>query len=116
MQMLLNGGELEGVRILSRKTVELMMANHLNHMARATHQWTGEADGFGLGGAVRVDLAKGNAPGSWDSLAGAVPRRPTPTLDPQEKTVALLFVQHFPIDEHKLFWRFSTLAYASIID
>ena len=37
-------------------------------------------------------------------------------LDPQEKLVALLFVQHFPIDEHKAFWRFSTLAYASIID
>jgi hypothetical protein len=37
-------------------------------------------------------------------------------LDPKERTVALLFVQHFPIDEHKLFWRFSTLAYASIID
>ena len=37
-------------------------------------------------------------------------------LDPQEKMVALLFVQHFPFDEHKIFWRFSTLAYASIID
>jgi len=36
MQMLLHGGQLDGVRILSRKTVELMMANHLNHMARVT--------------------------------------------------------------------------------
>jgi hypothetical protein len=30
--------------------------------------------------------------------------------------VVLLFVQHFPVDEHKLFRRFSTLAYASIVD
>jgi CubicO group peptidase (beta-lactamase class C family) len=115
MQMLLNGGELEGVRILSRKTVELMMANHLNHMPRTTHQWS-ESEGFGLGGAVRIDLAKGNALGSvgqfgWDGAATTYAN-----LDPKERTVGLLFVQHFPIDEHKLFWRFSTLAYASIVD
>jgi CubicO group peptidase (beta-lactamase class C family) len=115
MQMLLNGGRLEGVRILSRKTVELMMANHLNHMARTTHQWS-EAEGFGLGGAVRIDLAKGNAPGSvgqfgWDGAATTYAH-----LDPQERMVALVFVQHFPIDEHGVFWRFSTLAYAAIVD
>lgn len=115
MQMLLNGGQLDGVRILSRKTVELMMANHLNHMARTTHQWS-ESDGFGLGGAVRSDLAKGNALGSmgqfgWDGAATT-----HANLDPKERTVALLFVQHLPIDEHELFWRFSTLAYASIVD
>ena len=115
MQMLLNGGELDGVRILSRKTVELMMANHLNHLPRTTHQWS-EADGFGLGGAVRVDLAKGNTPGSVGQFGWSGAATTYANLDPQEKTVALLFVQHFPIDEHKLFWRFSTLAYASIID
>ena len=61
--MLLNGGELDGVRILSRKTVELMMANHLNHMPRTTRD-SNESEGFGLGGAVRIDLAKGNSLGS----------------------------------------------------
>jgi len=115
MQMLLNGGQLDGVRILSRKTVELMMANHLNHMARTTHQWS-ESDGFGLGGAVRSDLAKGNALGSmgqfgWDGAATT-----HANLDPKERTVVLLFVQHFPFDEKKIFWRFSTLAYAAIVD
>jgi hypothetical protein len=35
---------------------------------------------------------------------------------PEERTVALLFVQHFPYDEHKIFWRFSTLFYQSIVD
>lgn len=115
MQMLLNGGELEGVRILSRKTVELMMANHLGHMARATHQWS-ESDGFGLGGAVRVDLAKGNALGSVGQFGWSGAATTYANLDPKEKTVVLLFVQHLPIDEHRLFWRFSTLAYASIVD
>jgi CubicO group peptidase (beta-lactamase class C family) len=115
MQMLLNGGELDGVRILSRKTVELAMANHLNHMPTTTHQWS-ESDGFGLGGAVRIDLAKGNAPGSVGQFGWSGAATTYANLDPKERTVALLFVQHVPIDEHKLFWRFSTLAYASIID
>ena len=44
-QMLLNGGELDGVRNLGRKTVELMMANHLNHLARPTTEFS-QADGF----------------------------------------------------------------------
>ena len=37
-------------------------------------------------------------------------------VEAQERTVALLFVQHFPYDEQKIFWRFSTLAYAAIVD
>jgi CubicO group peptidase (beta-lactamase class C family) len=115
MQMLLNGGRLDGVRILSRKTVELMMANHLNHMTRTTHQWS-EADGFGLGGAVRIDLAKGNRLGSVGQFGWTGAATTYANLDPQEKTVVLLFVQHFPHDEHKIFWRSSTLFYQAIVD
>jgi len=115
MQMLLNGGQLDGVRILSRKTVELMMANHLNHMPRVT-VLSNESDGFGLGGSVRLDLAKGNAPGSVGQFGWAGAATTYANLDPQEKTVALLFVQHFPFDQEKIFWRFSTLVYAAIVD
>ncbi len=43
LQMLLNGGELDGVRLLSPKTVELMHANHTGN------KYLGEGDGFGLG-------------------------------------------------------------------
>ena len=62
-QMLVNGGDLEGVRILGRKTVEMMTANHLAHLPRPTTEFS-ESDGFGLGVAVRIDLAKGNQLGS----------------------------------------------------
>lgn len=115
MQMLLNGGQLDGVRVLSRKTVELMMANHLNHMERTTHQFS-ESDGFGLGGGVRLDLAKGNTLGSvgqfgWDGAATTHAR-----LDPKERTVMILLMQHFPFGEFGLFGRYSTLVYASIVD
>lgn len=49
-------------------------------------------------------------------LEAALPMEKDTNLDPREKTVALLFVQHLPYDEHKIFWRFSTLVYAAIAD
>jgi CubicO group peptidase (beta-lactamase class C family) len=109
MQMLLNGGQLEGARILSRKTVELMTANHLERPEQAFQ-------GFGLGGSVRLDLAGADRLGSvgefgWDGAATTYAR-----IDPKERLVTLLLVQHFPFDRHQIFWRFSTLAYQAIID
>jgi CubicO group peptidase (beta-lactamase class C family) len=112
-QMLLNGGELDGVRLLSRKTVELMTANHLNNLAVPHTGGTG-AWGFGLGGAVRIDIAKANIPGSlgqfgWDGAASTYFR-----IDPKERTVSLLFQQYMPfVPSLELF---STLFYQSIID
>ena len=113
-QMLLNGGQLDGTRVLSRKTVELMMVNHLNHM---TKQTIGENDseGFGLGGSVRIDLAKGSSLGSvgefgWGGAASTYYR-----IDPKERTVALLFMQYMPYDSATLN-QFSTLMYQSIAD
>jgi CubicO group peptidase (beta-lactamase class C family) len=113
-QALLNGGTLDGVRILGRKTVELMMANHLDHMAKPTIGDDG-AEGFGLGGSVRIDLAKGNSLGSvgefgWGGAASTYYR-----IDPKEHTVALLFMQYMPYDGATLDL-FSTLFYQSLAD
>lgn len=113
-QMLLNGGEFDGVRLLGRKTVELMMTNHLNHMAKQTIGENG-AEGFGLGGSVRIDLAKGNSLGSvgeygWGGAASTYYR-----IDPKERTVALLFMQYMPYDSDTL-RDFSTLFYQAIAD
>ena len=114
-QMLLNGGELDGVRILGRKTVELMMANHLNHLARPTTEFS-QADGFGLGGSVRVDLAKGDQLGSVGQFGWAGAATTYFNIDPKEETVVLVFAQHFPFNQHGLFWQFSTLMYAALVD
>jgi CubicO group peptidase (beta-lactamase class C family) len=113
-QMLLNYGHLEGVRLLGRKTVELMTVNHLNNLAVPYTNESG-AYGFGLGGSVRVDLAKGNIPGSlgqfgWDGAASTYFR-----IDPKERTVSLLFQQYMPFDTPSL-ELFSTLFYQAIID
>jgi CubicO group peptidase (beta-lactamase class C family) len=113
-QMLLNGGELDGARLLSRKTVELMTVNHLGNLAKPYIDANG-ADGFGLGGSVRVDVARANVPGSvgqfgWDGAASTRFR-----MDPKERTVSLLFQQHMPFDAPGLDM-FQTLFYQSIAD
>lgn len=113
-QMLANGGELDGARILGPKTVDLMMMNHLTGLARPT---TGgdDSDGFGLGGAVRIDPAKSGRPGSlglygWDGAASTRFR-----VDRKEKLVMLLFTQWMPFDTPTLN-RFETLVYQALVD
>jgi CubicO group peptidase (beta-lactamase class C family) len=114
-QMLLNGGELDGVRILGRKTVELMMANHLIHLTPPAIG-PSQADGFGLGGSVRIDLARGNALGSVGQFGWSGAATTYFNMDPKEQTVVLVFAQHFPFNQHGLFWQFSTLMYAALVD
>jgi CubicO group peptidase (beta-lactamase class C family) len=90
--MLLNGGTLDGVRLLSRKTIEFMTADHLGSM-------TGAPDllppgyGFGLGFAVRLQTGIAQVPGSigqyfWGGLAGT-----TFWVDPAEQLFAILLIQ-----------------------
>jgi CubicO group peptidase (beta-lactamase class C family) len=114
-QMLLNGGKLDRVRILGRKTVELMFANHLNHLDVPTRDAAG-AEGFGLGGRVRIDLAKGNQLGSVGQFGWSGAATTYFDIDPKEQTMMLVFAQHFPFNQHGLFWQFSTLAYAALVD
>jgi CubicO group peptidase (beta-lactamase class C family) len=72
LQMLLNGGQLDGARILGRNTVEYMTANHLSSSIPKTG-WIGEGTGFGLGFAVRELPGVVSVPGTVGSYywAGA---------------------------------------------
>ena len=92
LQMLLNDGRLDGVRFLSRKTLELMTADHLGPI-------TGAPDlllpgyGFGLGFAVRLQPGIAHVPGSvgqyfWGGLAGT-----TFWVDPAEELFAIMLIQ-----------------------
>ena len=76
IRMLCNHGELDGVRILGRKTVDLMATNHLNSQQQADYNWPHHAGyGYGLGVRVMVDPAKGGCNGSigefgWSGMLG----------------------------------------------
>ena len=113
-QMLANNGQWNGVRLLGRKTVELMTVNHLNDLKEPSTDATG-GYGFGLGGSVHWDIARSKIPGSvgdygWDGAASTYFR-----MDPKEKLVALLFQQYMPFDKPNL-ELFSTLVNQAIVD
>jgi CubicO group peptidase (beta-lactamase class C family) len=89
-QMLLNGGELDGVRVLGRKTVELMTSNHTGEIFIPM---LGNGYGFGMGVEVRVE-SKGEpmlrSVGSygWGGAAGT-----RYFADPKEDLFAICFTQ-----------------------
>jgi CubicO group peptidase (beta-lactamase class C family) len=112
-QMLLDGGQLDGVRILGRKSVELMTADHLSGLPDP-HPMGNRWQGFGLG--VRVTTGLGQSPtlGSvgafgWDGMATT-----TVQLDPRERLVAIALYQHLPYDEGGVFATFTNGVYAAL--
>ena len=114
-QMLLNGGQLDGVRILGRKTVETMTTNHLNGLKRVTNEFS-DSDGFGLGVFVRLDVAKSNQLGSAGLFGWSGAATTGVAVDPQEKLVAILMAQHMPFNENDLIGTFSALAYQALVE
>jgi CubicO group peptidase (beta-lactamase class C family) len=114
-QMLLNGGELDGVRVLGRKSVELMLTNALTHTPTPYRQADGY-EGFGLGGAVRLDSGRAARLGSVGQFGWSGAANTYFNIDPQESTVVVLFAQHMPMDQFRLSSTFSTLFYASLVD
>jgi CubicO group peptidase (beta-lactamase class C family) len=92
LQMLLDGGRLGGCRLLSRKTIDLMTADHLGPMTGAPDLLP-PGHGFGLGFAVRLHAGIAHTPGSiglyfWGGLAGT-----TFWVDPAEQLIALMLIQ-----------------------
>jgi CubicO group peptidase (beta-lactamase class C family) len=113
-QMLLNGGELDGVRILGRKTVELMTSDHLGDIPIAL---TGPGFGFGMG----VGVYKGSVPPlmrsvgtfGWSGAAGT-----TCFIDPKEDLIAICFSQvfmHHALPDNTYQEEFERLVYQALI-
>ena len=101
--MMLNSGELEGARILSRKSIELMTANHLPPAVSFTNvvnfRWgsTGPTPaagmGFGLGFAVRLENGRSTLPGSTGELWWLGSTGTNFVIDPKEKLILILLTQ-----------------------
>jgi CubicO group peptidase (beta-lactamase class C family) len=113
LQMLLNGGDLDGTRLLSPKTVELMTVNHVGALFA---EWpTGAGMGFGLGFEVMLDVGKNGRYGSPGAFGWGGAYHTTYWVDPEEKLVALLMVQLLPAGNSDLQSKFRTLVYQSIV-
>jgi CubicO group peptidase (beta-lactamase class C family) len=114
-QMLLNGGELDGARILSRKTVELMSADHLGSLPRAGNL-LGPGVGFGLTFAVNLGPGKNGNIGSegeynWGGAAGT-----RFWIDPKEQMIGVFMIQILPHTNLIYGAQFKQLAYQAIVD
>lgn len=95
-QMLLDGGILDGQRILGRKTVELMMMNHLQGQLDPPVTEFSPAEGFGLGGSVTLDVAGRGRLGSVGAFGWSGAASTYFTVDRQERMFAILLLQHLP--------------------
>ncbi len=111
-QMMLNGGELDGVRILSPKTVELITTNHLGDIQMGFGR---SGVGFGLGFAVALDQGDIGEIGSageynWGGAAGT-----RFWIDPEENLIGIFMVQSIP-HRTRLAQTFKVLTYQAIVD
>ena len=92
-QMLLSGGTLDGVRIIGRKTLELMACDHLTPQVKVNGTLLTPGHGFGLGFAVRTQPGIASFPGSvgqffWSGMGGTFF-----WIDPKEELFAVFMSQ-----------------------
>ncbi len=111
LQMLANGGELNGKRILSSNTVDLMTQNHL-----ADDVSYRQGEGFGLGFTTVIDKGKRGYLGSvgeygWGGAYGS-----TYWVDPVEELVVVYFTQVRPSSIVKDQLMLRTLVYQALVD
>jgi CubicO group peptidase (beta-lactamase class C family) len=94
LQMILNGGRLDGIRVLAPKTVELMRENQLADLERPDSVWPGV--GFGFGYAVLYDQGKFGEIGSPGAMWWAGSTNVHYWIDPREGLIGVLMVQVQP--------------------
>ncbi len=122
-QMLLNGGELNGHRILGSRTVEFMTQNHLpggvdmSEFARGSFsETTYDGIGFGLGFAQRVDAVKGGSMGSlgeyfWGGMASTIFWN-----DPVEDLNVIFMTQLIPSGTFNFRGQLQSIIYSALLD
>ncbi len=116
-RLLLNGGELDGVRLLGRHTLALMTADHIDTQGAdgTRRDQLPPGYGFGLGFAVRTHAGMSALPGSvgsfgWSGAAGTLF-----IVDPAEQLAAVLMVQA-PGQAEEVRALFQSLVYAALDD
>ncbi|HEX6376545.1 MAG TPA: serine hydrolase domain-containing protein [Allosphingosinicella sp.] len=119
--MLLNGGELEGARIVSRKTIELMTANHLpggadlTEMSRSLFSEAVNAgQGFGLGFAVNLDPARTMLPGTRGEYYWGGMFSTAFFVDPVERLHMVFMAQLMPSSTYPIRRQLKTLIYSAL--
>lgn len=120
-RMLLNGGALDGARLLAPKTVEMMRSDHLADdlkpfAVRKSTSGDTKGCGFGLGFRVVTDIAQHGIIGSngiysWGGAASTVF-----WIDPAEELIAILLTQFMPSSYYPLRREFQVATYQAMVE
>jgi CubicO group peptidase (beta-lactamase class C family) len=124
VQMLLNGGQLDGKRLLGRKTVELMLTNHLPatvlpsfDVVVLSRGYYTKGYGFGLGVRVLMNPAENEILGSVGNFGWGGSTNTYFWGDPREGLIGMIWAQSDrPIYAYPLERQFMTLAYQALAD
>jgi CubicO group peptidase (beta-lactamase class C family) len=113
-QMLLNGGDLDGARILSPETVQLMTSNSLPPDIRFAQDMIGPASGasWGLGFAIRTNPEASQVPGSVGSFTWGGVWGTFFWIDPAEKLIGVQMIQ---VDSDPYRSAFRNLTYGALL-
>ncbi len=120
-QMMLNKGELDGVRLLGRKTVELMTSNHLRGDMAAMGQprfseSSYEGVGFGLGFSVMLDPARAQILGTPGEYAWGGAASTAFWIDPIEDMAVIMLTQLMPSSTYPIRRELRVLTYQALMD
>lgn len=121
LQVLLNGGELDGERLVGRKTIELMTMNHLpggadlSTMSKSLFSEAANAGtGFGLGFAVNIDVARSMIPGSVGEYYWGGMFSTAFFVDPVERLTMVFMTQMSPSSTYPIRRELKTLIYSAL--
>jgi len=122
-QMLLNEGELDGVRLLGSRTVRYMTENHLPGGADLEaigrplfSETTFDGTGFGLGFSVLADPVKNKVLASPGEFAWGGAASTAFWVDPVEQLTALFFTQLLPSSTYPIRPQLKQLVYQALVD
>ena len=122
-QMLANGGEFNGARIIGRKTLSFMRRNHLPNgkdlpevSVGAFSETPYQGSGFGLGFSVKTDCVKAQAVGSegeygWGGMAST-----TFWVDPKEDLLVIFMTQLIPSSSYPVRQELRAMVYGALVD
>jgi CubicO group peptidase (beta-lactamase class C family) len=107
MQMLLNGGEYNGKRILSRNSVRLMTQNQVGDLGLGDNK-------FGLGFGIVTEKGSSQTPASIGTFDWGGMFSSSYWIDPKEKITAQLFLNQFPNSHGEIHNKFKVLVYQAL--
>jgi len=113
-QMLLNGGELDGVRLLSNKTIDWMTINHIGDLEMAN--WVPQGSRYGFGFGIIADPGKSTQPISTGAYywGGALGTRFL--IDSEEELICIIMAQVRPYNQLGYIQKFQAVVYSSLVD